>query len=45
MKFNAALIAAALGLAGIADAKGHKVSLKKIPREDFSVVLHFSRYR
>jgi len=38
MKFTSALIAAAVGLASLADAKGHKVSLKKIPHEDFSLV-------
>jgi len=34
MKFTAALIAAAVCLGGLADAKGHKVGLKKIPKED-----------
>jgi len=38
MKFTSALIAAVVGLASLADAKGHKVSLKKIPHEDFSLV-------
>jgi len=39
MKFTAALIAAAVCLGGIADAKGHKVGLKKIPKEDRTLVL------
>jgi saccharopepsin len=38
MKLSAALIASALCLGGIADAKVHKVGLKKIPNEDFSIV-------
>ena len=38
MKFAAALIASALCLSGLADAKLHKVGLKKIPKEDFTVV-------
>jgi len=43
MKFAAALIASVLCLSGLADAaKVHKVGLKKIPKEDFSVVLSFS---
>jgi len=40
MKLTAALIASALCLAGIANAKIHKVGLKKIPKEDFTVVCH-----
>jgi hypothetical protein len=38
MKFIVALIAAAACIAGVADAKGHKVGLKRIPQEDFSIV-------
>lgn len=41
MKFTAALIASAVCLTGLADAKVHKVGLKKIPQEDFSIVLSF----
>jgi len=40
MKFTAALIAAAVCLASIADAKVHRVSLKKIPKEDRTLVLY-----
>lgn len=40
MKFTAALIAAAFCLASIADAKVHKVGLKKIPKEDRTLVLY-----
>jgi hypothetical protein len=39
MKLSAALIATAAALSGLADAKVHKVGLKKIPKEDFSIVL------
>ena len=39
MKFTAALIAAAVCLGGLADAKVHKVGLKKIPKEDRTLVL------
>ena len=39
MKLTAALIASVIALGGIADAKVHKISLKKIPKEDFTVVI------
>ena len=39
MKLSAALIATAAALSGLAEAKVHKVGLKKIPKEDFSIVL------
>jgi hypothetical protein len=42
MKFTSALIAAAVALASLADAKT-KVALKKIPREDFSLVYSHKR--
>ena len=38
MRLNAALIASVLCLSGIAHAKIHKVGLKKVPKEDFTVV-------
>jgi len=38
MKFSVALIASVVALGGIADAKVHKFPLKKIPKEDFTVV-------
>jgi hypothetical protein len=38
MKFIAALIVTAACLAGVADANAHKVGLKRIPQEDFSIV-------
>jgi hypothetical protein len=38
MKLTVALIASVLCLSGLGDAKVHKVSLKKIPKEDLTVV-------
>jgi hypothetical protein len=42
MKFSAVLIASAISLLGIADAKIHKLGLKKIPQEDVTVVCALS---
>lgn len=39
MKLSVALIASAVCLTGLAEAKVHRVGLKKIPQEDFSIVL------
>ena len=44
MKLSAALIASAVCLSGLADAKVHKAGLKKIPQEDFSIVLSLAAY-
>jgi hypothetical protein len=38
MKFTAALIASAVYLAGLADAKVHRVGLKKAPKADLTIV-------
>jgi len=40
MKLTAALIATAVCLGGLADAKVHKIPLTKIPKEDFTVVFY-----
>ena len=39
MKFVAALIASLLCVGNVANAKVHKLGLKKIPKEDFSIVI------